>query len=155
MAFKRRAGMPNWSSEVHTIASVSGGQVRDTEGKSFDTRLVLPVSALSSTPGQVFAGGSAPRDERRKVLSREFVQPLKEIVARAGDSINMGQASKAMMQKQGFKRMLGELRMNFKTFVQLWPDFAFAGSGSATIISLTEPLPRRPGTLLDFQSSIE
>ena len=64
----------------------------------------------------------------------------------------MGQASKAMMQKQGFKKMLGELRMNFKTFVQLWPDFVFTGTGAATRISLAEPLqPERTGTLLDFQ----
>ena len=151
LAFKRRAGIANWSSDVHVVDSVGGGQVQDTEGKTFDTRLVLPVNAASSSPMQVFAGGSAPRDDRRRVLSRDYLRPLKTLIANSG-GMNMGQASKAMMQKQGFKKMLGELRMNFKTFVQLWPDFVFTGTGAATRISLAEPLqPERTGTLLDFQ----
>ena len=98
MAFKRRAGIPNWSSEVHAVQSTDGGQVTDDKGKTYDTRLVLPVSATSSAPAQVFVGGSKPRDDRRRNLSREFLQPLKEIVARAGN-IGMSQASKAMQQK--------------------------------------------------------
>ena len=108
--------------------------------------------AASTTPNQVFSGGSKPRDERRRVLSREFLRPLKEVVARAGDSISMSQAARAMTQRQGFKQMLGELRMDFKTFVRLWPDFVTTGSGPAMRLSLAEPLqPRKTGTLLDYQ----
>ena len=152
LAMKRRAGMPNWSSDVHTVDTVRGNQVRDTEGRTFDARLVLPVSVASTTPNQVFSGGSKPRDERRRVLSREFLRPLKEVVARAGDSISMSQAARAMSQRQGFKQTLGELRMDFKTFVRLWPDFVTTGSGPAMRLSLAEPLqPRKTGTLLDYQ----
>ena len=91
-----------------------------------------------------------PRDERRQVLSRRFLQPLREVVARAG-SIGMAQASKAMLQKEGFKRTLNDLRMNFKAFVQLWPDFNITGTGPGMRINLSGPLPiARTGTLRDF-----
>ena len=105
--------MPNWSNEVQ------GGHVTDEKGKTYDTRLVLPASATSSVPAQVIAGGSKPRDDRRRNVSREFLQPLKEIVARAGD-IGMSQASKAMQQKQRFKQTLSDLRMSFQQFVRLF-----------------------------------
>ena len=149
MAFKRRAGIPNWSSEVHAVQSTAGGQVTDEKGKTYDTRLVLPVSAISSVPAQIFAGGSKPRDDRRRNLSREFLQPLKEIVARAGN-ISMSQASKAMQQKQRFKQTLSDLRMSFQQFVRLWPDFKVAGNGKDMRITLTAPIQTRTGTLDDF-----
>ena len=153
LAFKRRAGIPNWSSEVHKVQAVGAKIVTDTEGKDHNIRLVLPVSSESTVPGQTFTGGSAPRDERRQVLSRRFLQPLKEIVARAV-SINMSQASKLMMQKEGFKKTLSELRMNFKTCVQLWPDFQITGTGASTKLTLKEPfVPARSGTLRDFAES--
>ena len=136
---------------MHQIDSIHVGKVRGVEGKTFQTRLVLPVNATSTNPIQVFAGGSAPNDDRRKVLSRDYLQPLKELVARAGN-INMSQAAKAMAQKQGFKKTLGELRMDFKTCVRLWSDFVVTGNGPATKLSLAESLqPRRTGTLLDYQ----
>ena len=111
---------------------------------------MLPVSRESAVPGQMFTGGSAPRDDRRQVLSRRYLQPLKEIVARAG-SVTMSQASKLMMQKEGFKRTLSELRMDFRAFVKLWPDFQISGTGSSTRLTLKEPfVPARTGTLRDF-----
>ena len=149
MAFKRRAGVPNWSNEVHVVQSTAGGQVTDEKGKTYDTRLALPISTTSRVPTQVFAGGSKPRDDRRRNLSREFLQPLKEIVARAGN-IGMSQASKAMQQKQRFKQTLSDLRMSFQQFVRLWPDFKIAGNGKDMRITLTAPIQTRTGTLDDF-----
>ena len=111
---------------------------------------MLPVSRESTVPGRVFTGGSAPRDERRQMLSRRFLQPLKLIVAKAV-SITMSQAAKLMMQKEGFKRTLSELRMNFKAFVQLWPDFQMSGTGSSTRLTLKEPFVlARIGMLREF-----
>ena len=101
------------------VQSTHGKHVTDEKGKTQDTRLVLPVTATSSVPAQVFVGGSKPRDERRRNLSREFLQPLREVVARAGN-IGMSQASKAMQQKQRFKQTLSDLRMSFQQFVRLW-----------------------------------
>ena len=95
-----------------------------------------------------------PRDDRRRVLTRVHMQQLKEIVARAGN-VNVSQAAKAMGQKQGFKRILGELRLNFRAFVNLWPDFVVTGSGPATRITLAAPVqPRATGTLDDFRAPI-
>ena len=120
MPFEKRANTPHWVNEVRVVQSTDGGQVTDDKGKTYDTRLVLPVLATSSVPAQVFAGGSKPRDDRRRNLTREFLQPLKEIVARAGN-IGISQASKAMQQKQRFKHTLSDLRMSFQEFVKLWP----------------------------------
>ena len=151
MALKRRKGVPNWSSEVHAVQTVGGGLVTDTAGQTFDTRQVLPVAADSGTP-TIAAGGNVPRDDRRRILTRVHLQQLKEIVSRAG-SITVAQAAKAMGQKQGFKRALGELRLNFRGFVNLWPDFIVAGNGPGTRISLAEPVqPRAIGTLDDFRA---
>ena len=60
MAFKRRAGIPNWSSEVHVVQSTRGKHVADEKGKTQDTRLVLPVTATSSVP--------FPSPERPRIL---------------------------------------------------------------------------------------
>ena len=84
---------------MHKVQAVGAKVVTDTEGKEHNIRLVLPVNRESTVPGQMFTGGSAPNDERRQVVSRRFLQPLKEIVARAG-SVTMSQASKLMMQKR-------------------------------------------------------
>ena len=70
-----------------------------------------------------------PKDERRKVLSREFLQPLKEAAARARGSLSMTQAARAMMPRQKVKTTLGELRMAFKTRVRPWPDFRLLAMG--------------------------
>ena len=150
-AIKRRKGVPNWSNNVHMIESISGGAVQDTKGATYDTRLVLPVAA-TSTSSKPFEGGSKPRDDRRRASSREFLQPLKEVVARSGN-ISISQASKTMLQKQGFKQMLSNMRMSFQKFAKLWPDFAIAGTGKDMRIRLTAPIPRRAGTLLDFAES--
>lgn len=149
LQFKRRAGIPNWSTAVHTVQSVRGTAVTDEKGKTFDTRLVLPVNAASTTPVQVFTGGSVPRDDRRKATSRAYLQPLKEIVARVG-SISISQASKLMLQKQGFKQTLSDLRMSFQQFVRLWPDVVIKGTGKDMKLSLTTPIQRTTGTLDDF-----
>ena len=146
--------MPNWSSQVHTVQSVQGGSVIDTAGAVHNTKQVLPVDAASGAPA-LAAGGNVPRDDRRRVLTRVHLQQLKEIVSRAG-SITVAQAAKAMGQKQGFKRALGELRLNFRGFVNLWPDFIVAGNGPGTRISLAAPVqPRATGTLDDFRAPTE
>ena len=83
-------------------------------------------------------------------VSRAFLQPLREIVARAG-SISMSQASKAMLQKVRFKLTLSELHMSFQQSAKLWPEFAIKCSGKDMRLSNTAPIPRRTtGTLDDF-----
>ena len=40
-AFKRRAGVPNWSSEVHTVSQVTPTQVTDQKGNRHDRRIAV------------------------------------------------------------------------------------------------------------------
>ena len=70
----RRTGMPNWSSDVHQVTKAVGGVVYDAGGERHDTRKILPVPAASSGVIEVFRGGYAARDERR----REAMMPYKE-----------------------------------------------------------------------------
>ena len=143
LSFKRRTGIPNWSTEVHEIESVDGGTVRDTKGQSFDTRLVLPV-AVSSTAPQTFAGGSEPRGNRRRWATGPFLDRMYALVENKGsDGISMTQAAKAMAQKQGFKQALASQIMSFRQFVQLWPEFELAGRGQATRVVIAAPRQRR------------
>ena len=65
--------------------------------------------------------------------------------------IDCTMTSKLMMQKEGFKRTLSELRMDFRAFVKLWPDFQISGTGSSTRLTLKEPfVPAGTGALRDF-----
>ena len=58
-AFKRRGGVPNWSSEVYTVADAAPAQVSDSKGNKYDTRLVLPVSSVSSAVNAAAQGRAA------------------------------------------------------------------------------------------------
>ena len=143
LSFKRRTGIPNWLADVHEIESVDGGIVRDTKGQTFDTRLVLPVAVSSTTP-QTFAGGSEPRDNRRRWATGPFLDRMYALVENKGsDGISMTQAAKAMAPKQGFKQALDSQRMSFRQFVQLWPEFELAGRGQATRVVIAAPRQRR------------
>ena len=69
----RRAGLPNWSSDVRQVGKVYGGVVYDTQGEKHDTRKVLPVPAASNGIIDVFRGATLPETigaERRCCPSR-------------------------------------------------------------------------------------
>ena len=75
LAFRRRAGQPNWSSEVHAVQDAAGRLVIDTTGEVSQTKLVQPVP-LDSTevafrPYQT--GGSAQVDQKRQKSLHRFV----------------------------------------------------------------------------------
>ena len=98
-AFKRRAGVPNWSSEVHTVTQVTQTHVTDEKGNTYDTRLVLPVPARSSTLLQ--RNEAAPRDDKRRIATQRFLPDFTQIVARAGsDGMTLSAAARAMTAKQ-------------------------------------------------------
>ena len=117
-AFKRRAGVPNWSSEVHTAATVTPGHVTDSEGHKYDTRMVLPVSLASSAVVQ--QRSVAPRDAQRKAATDTFLPALIQAVRSAGDTgMTLSNAGKMMARRQGFSNALKQQRMTFKQFVQV------------------------------------
>ena len=156
-AFKRRAGVPNWSSEVHTVAQATPAQVTDSKGNKFDTRLVLPVSSVSSAV-QDAPQGAAPRDGRRRQATQRFVPELMQIVMRAGSQgMTLALAGRTMAAKEGFTRTLREQRMSFRQFVDLNADsfrLQIQGNASkifATTDAATRTRQRPDGTLAQFQ----
>jgi len=155
-AFKRRAGVPNWSSEVHTVADATSAQVTDTKGAKFDLRTVLPVSAVSSAV-QAAPAGIAPRDAQRREATQRFVPDLMQIVMRKGtDGMTLALAGRTMASKEGFTRSLKEQRMNFKQFVNLHDSFRTVIRGNASKLFVTANAAsktklRPDGTLMQFQ----
>ena len=157
-AFARRAGVPNWSSEVHTATAVAPARVTDTKGNKFDTRLVLPVSSASSAV-QAAPRGTAPRDAQRREATQRFVPELMGIVMRAGtEGMTLALAGRTMAAKEGFARTLREQRMTFRQFVELHADaFRTVIRGNASKIFVTPDAARSrlrdaDGTLAQFQS---
>jgi len=155
-AFKRRAGVPNWSSEVHTVADVTSAQVTDQNGGKFDTRAVLPVSARSSA-ATTAPQGTAPRDTQRLEATRKFLPDLIQIVMRMGSAgMNLALAGRSMAARQGFSRTLKEQRMTFRQFVDLNnTTFRVKIQGNASKIyalpAATARTRERPdGTLMQF-----
>ena len=145
-AFKRRAGQQNWSTEVHPVQEVEGGQVTDTLGATFPTRLVFaaPLSSSAARPTRLVAGGSTVRDARQRDATERFLPELVAMVRRRGNKgITMALAGREMAQKPGFKAALREQRMNFARFVQVHgPTFRVVKAGNATRLFLaTAPAP--------------
>ena len=156
-AFKRRAGVPNWSSEVHTIAQVTPAQVTDTKGNKYDTRLILPVASASSAVKAVPAG-TAPREAQRRIAMQRFVPDLMQMVMRAGTAgITLALAGRNMAKKPEFTRTLREQKMTFRQFVDLNADsFRLQIQGTASKIfaipdAAAKTKARADGTLAMFQ----
>jgi len=118
-AFKRRAGVPNWSKEVHTAANVTSAQVTDQDCNKHDTGAVLPVSTRSSTVATV-PQGSAPRDTQRRDATRRFLPQLVDLAMRAkAAGLTLSTAGRMMAGRADFSRVLKEQRMTFKQFVDV------------------------------------
>ena len=66
------------------MASTLGGKVSGSEGKEYDTRLVLPVP-LESTPVQtILGGGNKVRDENRRESTSEYRHDLIKLLGAGG-----------------------------------------------------------------------
>ena len=155
-AFKRRAGVPNWSSEVHNVADATTAQVTDTKGNKFDTRMVLPVSAVSSAV-QAAPRGTAPRDAQRRDATKRFLPQLLDIVMRAGSGgMTLALAGRTMAAKQDFSRVLKEQRMTFRQFLDVHPgNFNVQIRGNASKVyavpaAAARTRERPDGTLVHF-----
>ena len=158
-AIKRRAGVANWSTQVHTVDKVSGAHVRDTEGNSFSTRLVMPVSAQSSgVKAGIHQGGSATKDAQRRIATERFLPALIYMVRNAGNAgLTISKAGRQMTRVDSFTRTLQAQRMTFRQFVDIFGHrFQIVGKGRAMKIleskdseqaKITE---RADGTLLQF-----
>ena len=146
-AFKRRAGVPNWSSEVHTVAQVTPTQVTDQKGNTHDTRLVLPVPARSST---ILPAPPPARQDNRRMATQRYAPDLTQIVLRAGSSgATLSAAAKAMAAKQGFTQALRDQRMTFRQFVGAHPQFRVETRGAANRLFVTAERRKTPADAAD------
>jgi hypothetical protein len=152
MAFRRRAGQPNWSADVHTVQSTEGARVKDETGEEAQTKLVqaVPVESSGVTYRPYAAGGSAQVDERRRGVLQPFLVGLVTKIGRG----TMGKKSVArfMLAQQGFRQALQNARLaTVIAFVKLFPEsFAFEGTivrlAPGAIASLPPP-PQRGARL--------
>jgi transposase InsO family protein len=123
--FRRRAGQQNWSEKIHTVASVEGGRVVDTDGTSFPMSTVVAVPATStSTAMTSFAeGGSTKIDGKRRTAMRPWLQDMKDEVGRAGsEGMELAQLSKRMREKPGFEQQLKDQRAKLVQILRLFPQ---------------------------------
>ncbi len=121
-----RSFKPTWQAKVHTVAdpgTVQGGTVKDTEGKEFATKFVLPSSTTSlpvSFPAYA-EGGSAQIDDRRREALQHFVPALELRVQQTG-TMSLGQVGVFLKSQAGFSQELRNQRSTVKQFVQLFPS---------------------------------
>jgi hypothetical protein len=123
--FRRRAGQQNWSEKIHTVASVEGGRVVDTDGTSFPMSTVVAVPATTtSTAMTSFAeGGSTKIDGKRRTAMRPWLQDMKDEVGRAGsEGMELAQLSKRMREKPGFEQQLKDQRAKLVQILRLFPQ---------------------------------
>ena len=91
----QRIHKPRWSSEVHKVEEITGSLVKDTAGKTFQTRLVLPVPATSAEVGapEYLRRGSAQIDAVRRAKLASIHQPLARwLVGRPNHKAQLSQA---------------------------------------------------------------
>ena len=125
----RRAGLPNWPVDVNEVVSTLGGRVFDLEGRSYDTRLVLPVPLDSSPVQEAFGGGSKIRVEKRKEATAEYRHDLIRLLG--SRDLHLGDGCEGARQNQTSIETLDCLRLTSRCFVDLFPDFEIVGSGPA------------------------
>ena len=123
LSFRRRAGQPNWSSDVHAVQSTEGTRVRDRAGEVSQTKLVLPVpidsTEIAFRPYQT--GGSAQIDERRRDRLRPFVGALVTKIGRS--SLRKEVVAKFMKTQRGYPQALRDARLSTVTaFLKLFAD---------------------------------
>ena len=123
---KRRTGMPNWSSDVHQVTKAMGGVVYDAGGERHDTRKILPVPAASSGVIEVFRGGYAARDERRREAMEPFKERLVQLIQERGP-LQLSGAARLLGRDKSFKQTMSAQRLRFPTFLELFDDLVTTG----------------------------
>ena len=126
----RRTGLPNWSSDVRQVDKVYGGVVYDTQGEKHDARKVLPVPAASNGIIDVFRGGYAARDERRREAMLPFKEQLVQLIQERGP-LQLSGAARLLGRDRGVKQALSVQRLRFPTFLGLFDDLVASGMGPA------------------------
>ena len=133
---RRRADKPSWSTAVHTIQDFpSPGEVRDTEGETFLTKLTRPVPADSRDVelSKYATRGSAQTDRIRGRALSSYADRLKNFVT--GGAASLGAVSKKMKRDvEGFKDELKRQKTSFRQFVELFPEVVTIEDGRLKIV---------------------
>ena len=114
-----------------------GGVVYDTGGERHDTRKILPVPAASSGIAEVFRGGYAARDDRRREAMRPYKERLVQLILERGP-LQLSGAARLLGRDRGFKQTMSAQRLRFPTFLELFDDLVTTGRGQQTIVSLAK-----------------
>ena len=121
---RQRADKARYSEEVHEIDSFpASGIVKDSAGKSFLTKLVMPVPKDSSSLAperQYERQGSAQTDDIRRTALEPFVQSILPLVKHG---MNLGTLTQRSKVIPGFADELKKQKTNMKGFLQLFPQF--------------------------------
>ena len=112
-----------------------GGMVYDTQGENHDTRKGLPVPAASSGVVNVFRGGYAARDDRRREVMSPFKERLVQLILERGP-LQLSGAARLLGRDRGFKQAMSEQRRRSPTFLAFFDDVAASGRGQQTTVGL-------------------
>ena len=97
--------------------------MKDSEGKEFATKFVLPsyTTSLPVTFPTYTHGGSAQIDDRRREALQRFV-PALELRLRETGPVNIGKVGVFLKKQRGFAQELRDQRTGVKQFLQLFPS---------------------------------
>ena len=110
--------------------------IYDTQGEKCDTREVLPVSAAPNGIIDVFRGGNAARDERRREAMRPFTERLVQLILERGP-LQLSGAARLLGRDRQFKQAMSAHRLRFPTLLELFDDLVTSGRGQQTIVGQT------------------
>jgi hypothetical protein len=139
---KIRKGMPRWTAEKHEVQSIDGNLVTDTDGKTRETRQVLAVPKTSTavqTPAY-FAGGSVPKDNKRRALMDKYIPELLALLrTKPNSKMSLSAVTTHLRTKNTFEADMKGLK-DTKVLLKLYPG-VFKLSGSYVTDASPPPTP--------------
>ena len=117
-----------YSDEIHRIDEVKGGHVTTQSGKTYMTKLVLPVPLQSETaPSIPFAArGSAQIENKQRTILKPFADRAVEILRTHGSNIAIWRLANELDKLGGFREATRAARLNQKSvlsaFLRTFPS---------------------------------
>ena len=119
----RRSFKVLWSGDAHQVAKVEAGKVTDTEGNTYQSRLVFPVPKSSRTMEvpDLARRGSANTNAAKQARLQPFIKPVEARLRRNGGKEKSWTLAKYIREDLGMEvkgTLTQNLRlMGFKTYV--------------------------------------
>ena len=93
------------------------------------------MPAASSGIVEVFKGGYAARDDKRRETMRPFKEQLVQLIMERGP-LQLSGAARLLGRDKNFRQAMSDQRLRFPTFLELFDDLVTSGKGQQTIVSL-------------------